>query len=76
MKVKELIAILSKHNPDDDVHFAYPKGDYWHTTVAPEVTRVGYDDIHLAASNRDLDMLVESEHREGDPPRRRVVIIR
>jgi len=40
MKVADLIAELQEFDPEQEVHFAYPAGDYWRTTVAPKVASV------------------------------------
>jgi hypothetical protein len=37
MKVKELIDALSNMDEDAEVFYAYPAGDYWHTTIAGAV---------------------------------------
>lgn len=40
MTVAELIEWLKKCDPDQEVHFAYPSGDYWRTKVSEEVGNV------------------------------------
>lgn len=51
MKVSDLIKELQAMDPDAQVHFRYPSGDYWRTTLAPAVTvvdegRVAYSQYH------------------------------
>ncbi len=49
MTVAELIARLQNEDPEAPVHFAYPSGDYWRTTLAPEVRKVEELTVKLSA---------------------------
>lgn len=71
MKVRELIEELESCDPDADVCFAYNYGDYWRTTVAPEVQHVSdgfvkFSDYHsmLKLVNEDSE---HSDEQDGEP---------
>jgi hypothetical protein len=79
LTVQELIQQLSYQDPHAIVHFAYNYGDYWHTTVAPEVCAVEEGFVKESAYHgmprlRDLDD-VYNEDGERDADAQRVVII-
>ena len=77
MKVKELIEALSHCDDDDDVHIAYPAGDYWRTTLAPAVARVTEGEIEHSGYHRCDKLITEDRDRESDdPPTRSVVVLR
>ncbi len=51
MTVKELIERLECEDPDTEVHFSFPSGDYWGTTISRtvdfvETGKVKYSDYH------------------------------
>lgn len=60
MTVAELIAELQSFNDDMEVKFAYPSGDYWHTTVCDVITSVDiagveYSEYHRKDKLLDVD---------------------
>ncbi len=66
MKVKELIAMLQEHSPDDEVLIEQPSRDYWRTILAAPIrevqaTRVSYSLYHetnqLPSDDTELDDL-------------------
>lgn len=74
MKVKELIEQLQNMNPNADVHFAYNYGDYWKTTVAPQIDKVeeGYvrhSDYH------NMDAVLDMDRYELEDDQELVVIL-
>ncbi len=51
MRVSELIDLLGNFDPDMEVAFGYPSGDYWHSQLAQtpfdaEIRGVVYSDYH------------------------------
>jgi len=40
MTKKELFLALESVSDDDVIHFAYPSGDYWRTTLVTTITSV------------------------------------
>ena len=78
MKVSDLIDLLKDFNPDLEVHFVYPSGDYWSTVLAPAVNHVG-DGIVKHTDYHRMDKLLdenEMHEDEGDyKGTRRVVVI-
>lgn len=73
MKVKELIEKLQKENPEADVHFAYPAGDYHRSTLAPPVRKVGEDLIEPSSYHRGFTVVEEGL---GDDDAINVVVLR
>jgi hypothetical protein len=74
MKVKELIAQLEMYDGETLVHFAYPAGDYWHTTLAREVQSteemlIKYSQYH------EQYQLVENEDEEEEEKGQEMVIL-
>lgn len=67
MKTRELIEKLQEIDPDGDgeVHFAYNYGDYWRTTVAPEVTKICLEIVHHSEYH-SLPAISDGEHRHDD----------
>lgn len=63
MKVKDLIEALSNMDEDAEVYYAYPAGDYWHTTIAGAVETLdegyvkhsGYHEKMVVADAEDTD---------------------
>jgi len=45
MTKKELVEWLEDFDDDDQVVFLYPAGDYWHHTIAKDVTDINKVDI-------------------------------
>lgn len=76
MKVKDLIATLSRFDGDDDVHIAYPAGDYWQTVLAPAVTRVAEGEVVLDHYRGDKMIPDDREPDKDGPPVRSVVVLR
>jgi hypothetical protein len=66
MKVRELIAALSRLDPEADVHIAYNYGDHWRTQVAPAIRRVGEADVRHSAYH-SMPALVDDDDDEGEP---------
>ena len=58
MKVKNLIEALTSEDPEAEVCIGYNYGDYWHTTVTPEVE---YVDIGYVKQSAYHDMLALSK---------------
>ena len=75
MKVKELIAFLEAKNPDSDVHIAYNYGDYWRTTVAPEIREIEEGEVEWSEYHR-MHRMVEDDSDRDWSLSRSVVIIR
>ena len=77
MTVKELKDLLSEYSDDLDVHFAFPSGDYWKTTLARPITSgellpVQWSEYHREFSlPRNLDEIDPSPNGEGE-----VVVLR
>lgn len=46
MKVYELIEILQQYDGNTPVHFSYNSGDYWNTTLFPEISDVDISNIN------------------------------
>ena len=74
MTVNELIARLEKFPGDSKVHLAYGYGDYWSTTVAPEIENVSEGQV-THSDYHQMDKLVESEDDEMDSDSRIVVVL-
>ena len=53
MNVAQLIEKLESMPLDAEVHFAYDYGDYWHTSVAPEVVHVYEGQVEWSEYHRD-----------------------
>ena len=74
MKVKELIKELKQLNPDLEVGFAYPTGDYWHTRAVRVVENAeeqallvdegGHDYPYQQPLNSAGDMIEPDEEDE------------
>jgi hypothetical protein len=68
MTVKELIRQLQSMPEDMSVHMAYQYGDYWRTTVAPEIDSVrsaevvhsGYHAMDRIATDSDFDEISDA----------------
>jgi hypothetical protein len=60
MNVKQLIELLQEQDPEAQVHYAYPSGDHWRTTVCPEVTDVEEGHVKHSDYHRDT-VLVDEE---------------
>lgn len=45
MKVKDLIQELKCFNPESEICFSYPSGDYWGSELAKEADRVETADV-------------------------------
>lgn len=65
MNVKKLIEMLSKMDPEAEVHFTYSYGDHWRTIVAPAVTsveegRVAHSEYH------SMDAVVDEDDKKYD----------
>jgi len=76
MKVKDLIAALQHCDDDDEVHFAYPAGDYWRTALAPAVRRVEDGEVEYSGHHRCDQLITEERDRDGIVPSRTVVVLR
>ena len=64
MRVGEVIALLQEFDPDTPVHFAYNYGDYWRTTVAPEVEQVDKESIKFSGYHNMPAIATETELAE------------
>ena len=74
MKVSELIEQLQQMNPDAEVHYAYNYGDYWKTTVAPQVTTV-FEGTVRHSTYHNMDALVDEYEDRDEEELRQVVVI-
>ena len=80
MKVAELIAELQHLDPEAEVHFSYNYGDYWRTTVAPEVSEV-FEGYVKDSSYHQMPKLMADEEdcytEDGDinPEVKRVIVL-
>ena len=77
MQVFQLIELLEYMDPNAEVHFSYDYGDYWNTSVAPEVSEVStalvkYSDYHRMDKVMDEGEMHEDE---GDFEGTRHVVI-
>jgi hypothetical protein len=61
MTVKELIAALSKLDPDAQVTRKYHLHDYWHTVHAEPVRHVSIEEVH--AEDKNLRLIKDEEER-------------
>jgi hypothetical protein len=52
MKVRHLMDALSRMDPDMDVAFVYPSGDYWRTQILGEADDVRVRVAHYTAYHR------------------------
>lgn len=73
MTVQELINRLEQYDPQTPVHFAYPAGDYWRTTLAREVE--GVEEMRIAFSGyHDQFKLVDDEEEDNDEQQSVVIL--
>jgi hypothetical protein len=68
MTVKELIERLSSENPDEEVYFSYPSGDYWGTTCANEVSCVDTGQVKWSEYHGTYNIANEDYNDEYDDP--------
>jgi hypothetical protein len=64
MTTHELARLLLS-GPDLPIHTQQPAGDYWQTTLAPEVTKVEQSEVTFSSYHRE-NVIVE----QGDCPAR------
>lgn len=57
MKVKELVEILQKFDPEHEVYFQYPSGDYWRHVLAGSVDNVEIGGIEWSEYHRQFKVL-------------------
>ena len=74
MKVKELIEALQHCDDNDDVHIAYPAGDYWRNTLAPALRRVEDGEVEYSGYHRCDQLITEDKDRDSAPTRTVVVL--
>lgn len=72
MNVAQLIEKLESMPLDAEVHFAYDYGDYWHTSVAPEVVhvyegQVEWSEYHRMPKVVESDQEWDTEDNEEEP---------
>ena len=73
MTVKELMAELAGCDPDMEVHYAYPSGDYWRRTLTASIDNVGEDNIIYSDYHRTTKLVEgDSEPEDGE---RSVIIL-
>lgn len=65
MTVGELINELQAFPPETEVHFAYPYGDYWRTTVAPPVSSVDEGEVVHSDYHRMPKVVEEGVHSDA-----------
>jgi hypothetical protein len=73
MTVKELREILAHFDDDAPVHIAYPSGDYWKTTIAPEAVVVEEEEVRYTTYHETWE-LVDRREDSGDDNKNVVVI--
>lgn len=72
MTKAELIAELEFFPDDAEVHFCYPAGDYWHTTLAPKVTEVDEGYVKHSGYHQDFELI---EDFDADDDQEMVILI-
>ena len=74
MTVIELINALQELDDHNlPVHFAYNYGDYWNTTVAPEVTLVGEGRV-IHSNYHNMDKVVTEEDKQYEDAEDAVIL--
>ncbi len=63
MTVRELIALLSRQDPDAEVLLEQPTHDYWRTSVTVRPQRVDDDWVGWCGYHESLQRLTEDEAR-------------
>lgn len=58
-----MIEALQQFDPNDEVIFAYPSGDYWQTTVAAEIDYVEHQRV-VRSSYHDTWKVVDDDHED------------
>jgi hypothetical protein len=67
MTKKELLLALRHVGDDDVIHFAYPSGDFWRTTLVTPVTSVeAQTEIEPSAYHRTLRLAADRDMSEDE----------
>lgn len=73
MTVQDLIAQLEQYDPETPVHFAYPAGDYWHTTLAREAQST--EEMRIKYSRYHSQFQLVDDEEEDDDEQKSVVVL-
>lgn len=66
MTVAELIEELQEFDPEMPVHFAYPSGDYWKTTLTKPVSVVEIGTVEWSDYHRENRLIEDGEEELGE----------
>lgn len=61
MTAQDIINELQQFPPDTPVHFAFPSGDHWHTTLARGVKAIEEGEITYSQYHEEYRLLDEEE---------------
>jgi hypothetical protein len=77
MTVGQLIEMLQMlDNPEAEVGFAYPSGDYWRTTVVAEVGQVDQLDVSWSAYHDKFALPRDDEDGGRGEGEQTIVVLR
>jgi hypothetical protein len=66
MLVRELIKELKQYDQDLPVHFSYPYGDHWNTTVVPEINDISEDQVKYSSYYNNTVLPRDNEDDKDD----------
>jgi hypothetical protein len=74
--VAELIEALKREDPEAQVGFAYPYGDYWDSKVVQSVRKVRVNEIEWSEYHRMFRLPSECDDAEETETSIKVVVLR
>ena len=74
MKVKDLIEVLKRENPDAEVAFAWPVGDYWDTTAIAPVDTVSEEVVVVEDSGYGYSKRMPRKEIDEDDTLEEIVV--
>lgn len=66
MTVKDLKEILEEFGDETEVHFAYPSGDHWRSTITPPVRRMEMKQIKHSSYSDNFVLADEDDEEENN----------